>query len=207
MLLSTAYFPPIAWFGRALRSDGLVLEAKEHFIKQTWRNRCRIYGGNGPIDLIIPVDHHDRWRTPIDALRVSHETDWKKLHWKSIRSAYGKAPYFDFYADAIEQCYRSDASELLFAFNESCLRCAFKLLKRETNWKHSDSFTPYSETDPRLILSTVDTPHVSDLPHYYQSFADRHGFLSNLSVLDLLFHLGPKSVDYLEALPDTLQQA
>lgn len=198
MLLPTAYLPPISWLKQALSGEAVVIEAKEHFSKQTWRNRCRIYGGNGPIELVIPVDHTNRWRIPIDELKTSSATDWKSLHWKSIRSAYGKAPYFEYYAETIEACFRKDAPEHLLDFNEACLRSVLKLLKADIPIERTESFTPYTDNDPRLVWSEIDAETGWTFPSYYQSFADRHGFLPNLSSLDLLFHLGPDSREYLE---------
>jgi len=202
MLLSTAYFPPIAWLKQALSGEVILIEAKEHFIKQTWRNRCRIYGGNGPIDLVIPVDHRDRWRIPIDELKTSSATDWKSLHWKSIRSAYGKAPYFEYYADTLEACYRKDAPGLLLDFNEACLQSILKLMKSDIRIERTSTFSPYNPADPRLVCSEIDAVAGENFPPYYQSFAERHGFLPNLSALDLLFHLGPESGEYLIRIPD-----
>src|SRR5688572_4123045 len=96
VLLSTAYLPPVSWLAKCVDRP-VILEAHEHYVKQTVRNRASICGANGRLDLVVPIDHDNLYAQPITAVRIAKDHNWKRVHWKSIESAYRNAPYFEYY--------------------------------------------------------------------------------------------------------------
>ena len=103
-LLSTAYLPPIQYFSVLKKNKTVAIEHHEHFVKQTYRSRCHIYGANGMLKLSIPV-MHSRERTIIKDIRISYNDNWQKLHWRSIESAYRCSPYFEYYESEFASYY------------------------------------------------------------------------------------------------------
>ena len=101
ILLSTAYFAPIQYYSEILKADKVYIEQFENFIKQTYRNRCVIPGGNGPIQLIVPVVKGRGPKILIKDLRISYDTDWQRNQWRTIFSAYSSSPFFEYYKDDI----------------------------------------------------------------------------------------------------------
>lgn len=200
LLLPTSYFPPVSYIKAIIRAEEVVLEAHEHYIKQTLRNRCEIYGANGPLRLSIPVDHNNRWRLPIKEIRLRNDEPWKRQHLKSIYSAYGNAPFFEFYEDDLNK-YFGQEHEFLFDWNLSLLKCVFHWLKVEKAVSASKEFLPYCNElwDRRKSfdegqLISLETKNLN----YHQVFAERHGFKSDLSCMDLIFNTGPEAISYLQ---------
>ena len=191
----TAYLPPVSYVGMIVRSDTSLVEGHEHYIKKTLRNRCRIMGPNGTLNLSVPVDHENRWRTPIHELRIAEDDVWRRSHWKSIESAYAHSPYFEFYEDELRKVLFSDP-KTLFELNMLTLQLAMKWLKMHPQLSTTTAFTPYSDstTDYRSYWDGKIT--FSSKP-YHQVFSDRFGFESDLSFIDLVFNTGPDALAYL----------
>jgi hypothetical protein len=203
LLLPTAYLPPVSYLRYLLKQDNVRIEGHEHFVKQTLRNRCEIYGANGRLRLTVPVDHTDRWRKPIREIKVRNDEPWKRLHLKSIISAYGKSPFFEFYADELHQVFRQEYSFLL-DLNVTLLQLFLKWLKSKKQITITDTFIPYSNEpwDARSSFNDPDTALPASKNNskigYYQVFEERHGFQTDLSGLDLIFNTGPEAVAYLQ---------
>ena len=204
LLIETQYLPPVQTLFHAHRLGTLVLEAHETYQKGSYRNRCHLAGANGLQILSIPLERGKNERMRIREVRTSDHTDWQRQHWQTIRSAYGRAPYFEFYADRLEPHFRQPAP-LLFAWNETLLRILIECLRLPITVTHSDEFLPF-DTDTFHDLRGVvhpkrhraRRPDPTFTPHPYpQLFTERHGFLPNLSALDLLFCLGPEAASVL----------
>ena len=195
-LLSLHYLPNIAWFKSYVQNDNILIEKHENFVKSTGRNRCEIAGANGRQMLTIPLDGgRDHHRKYTDS-KIAYITNWQDNHWHSIKSAYGSAPYFEFYAHIFQKFYEKQY-QYLFDFNLELLIATISVLKVKKEFEFTTEYqkSPVYATDLRTIKN-VDAEELS-LPRYLQVFEERHGFLPNLSILDLIFNLGPKSVEYL----------
>jgi hypothetical protein len=192
-LLPSVYFGPVAWYSNFLFSENVAIDRHENYIRQTWRNRCRILGPNGIQDLVVPV--HAPNHTPLENVRIDYRQRWQQQHWGAIRAGYGQSPYFEYYAEKLEHFFIGEEFDLLVDLNAAILATTLKLMKSQKEWKFSESFHPYSESDPRLILHPKKKSPGNK--SYAQVFGERHGFVPGLSVIDLLFCCGPASSSYL----------
>lgn len=202
-LFSTAYFGPVQYYSKFLVHDTRIIEIYDHYTKQTYRNRCNIYGANGILSLSIPVLKGAGHKSWIRDIRMDDTKNWKKLHWKGIESAYRHSPFFEFYMDDI-QSFIMGKYKFLIDLNSEILRAILTHLEIDPEFTCTNEFvdyTRYQAMDYReLIHPKVDVsadPHFNPLP-YPQVFSIKHGFLPNLSILDLLFNEGPNSRIILE---------
>jgi len=199
-LLSTAYAGPVYYYGLLAKFDDVFIELHENFPKQTIRNRCEIYGANGKMTLSIPVIRGRTHKVSIKDLKISYDIDWQKQHFKSIESAYRHSPFYDYYIDIIHELF----------FRKYQFLCDLNLFLTEkindaidlnVNLKITDKFINPVDNEQDFRYSKPGNNFINNLPikfpEYYQVFSDRHGFISNLSILDLLFNEGPNSLDYL----------
>lgn len=195
ILLATAYLPPVAYIAACLKNDEIWIEAFESYIKQTCRNRCIIYGPNGVQILTIPVKKSEGHRTMVSGILVDNTSPWQKLQWRSIETAYNKSPFFLYYRDLFEPFF-IQKPELLIEFNTRLLEQIFLILRIETTIGFTWEYEKEVENDQRDLL--VSKRRDFTFPFYFQPFSPKHGFLSNLSVIDLLFNKGPQAMEYLE---------
>jgi len=204
MLLSIAYFPPIQYITKLIEYDDIFLEACENYQKQSYRNRCKIYGANGVITLIVPVLRGRSLGLPIKDMRISYETNWQNQHFKSVESAYSNSPYFEFYIDDLRFIW-SKNFKFLFDLNQEILSSLIRLIdipnlniKETSSYKDEimDKLDYRQSIHPKVPCD--DDPEFS-LNYYQQIFSDRYGFHANLSILDLLFQEGPETFSYLKS--------
>ena len=195
VLLSTAYFPPIEWMAYAVQSNGVVLEANEHFQKQSYRSRMHIAGPNGIQRLSVPVERKSK---EIKSIRISYSENWIKDHIKAIESAYANAPYFEVLYPDIKTLL-NQRFVTLWELNAASIALfsqwlELDLLKRET----SEYAVVTGMKDLRGIHPKTQTD--MNFSSYGQVFQHKIGFQNNLSALDLFFNLGRSSWDYLKTL-------
>ncbi len=198
VLLSTTYFGPIQWYQKLYRAEHVEIEQWESFQKQTYRNRCLIATANGVQALTVPVEHGD---SPlIKDIRLSNHGNWRHLHWNALQSAYGESPFFEYYQDDIRPFFEKHWTFLL-DFNEEIRQKMCELLDIQPNISYTKDFV--LEESPLTSFRTAISPkHPQDDPDftpkcYYQVYEQKHGFLPNLSILDLLMNMGPESIFFL----------
>lgn len=200
ILIPTAYFPPISYFHFLINGKPVQIELFETFPKQTYRNRCEIMTAAGKASLVVPVSRPDGNHTLTQDIEICYREPWQRNHWRAIQSAYSSSPYFSFYADQISAFLNNREPNLIF-LNQKITAMICKLLKL----RPSISFTSAYEKIPSVALDLRQTftPKKlirSDFPRYPQVFEHITGFTPGLSILDLLFNLGPDTRAYLKEL-------
>ena len=167
-----------------------------HYQKQTYRNRCTIYGANGRLNLTIPIQHTKAKQHQKDGeVKIMWEQDWQIQHWKSLESAYRSSPFFEFYEDELQEVFFQRPKSLM-EYNLSLMHCLMDWLALDIELKFASAYKAFDEEENHLILAKKEVPVI--MPPYTQVFENKHGFLSNLSVIDLIFNHGPESSIYLE---------
>jgi hypothetical protein len=203
ILLSTAYFAPIRYFSKLVSYPEIYIEQYENFIKQTYRNRTVILGANGPISLIVPVEKGRGQKIPIKDLRMAYDEEWQRNHWRTIFSAYNSSPFFEYYADDVEMFFRKKY-DFLFDFNQQITEILLKILEIPIRLNLTEGFEHVPENCLNFREQINPKAHrIADDPHfeahpYTQVFAEKFGFVPDLSILDLLFNEGPSAVAILE---------
>ena len=193
--LSTAYLGPIQQYCKMLQYPESRIETAENYVKQSCRNRCVIAAANGPLALSVPIVKPDTPKCPTKEIRISDHGNWRHLHWNALVSAYNMSPFFEYYADDFAPFYERRYTFLL-DFNEALRRLICELLDLHPDIRYTEQYEPVVTHDFRETISprhTVNDPHFQPVP-YYQVFRERHGFLPNLSIVDLLFNMGPEGL-------------
>jgi len=199
ILLSCAYLAPIEYYALMNQGAKVIIEQHDHYIKQTYRNRCRIYSANGVQILSIPVEKPDSLKSLTRDIRVADHGNWRHLHWQAITSAYNSTPFFEYYADDFRPFYQK-SFRYLFDFNEQLRDLICSLLDVSPSVSYSESFEVDSKLgvlDCRESIHPKKNPLREDFEPYYQVFESRFGFIPDLSIVDLLFNMGPESISYL----------
>ncbi|MEO6346472.1 MAG: WbqC family protein [Aquaticitalea sp.] len=199
ILLHPTCFPSIATFVAIANADKVRFEVCDNYQKQTYRNRMYIYDANGKLPLNIPVIYTQKNRQLYKDIRIANYENWQDLLWKSIQSAYSSSPFFEFYEHDFLPLFTSKF-EYLLEYNFKCLEVIYECLELAFEFEKTSNFEKYPENinDYRsLVVSRKEREQ--HFKSYVQVFDDKHGFLSNLSSLDLIFNEGPNAMLYLEA--------
>ncbi len=204
-LLATSFFAPIQYYCKLVQYPKISIEQWENYSKQTYRNRCNIYGANGVLPLSIPVVKATSKKILTKDVQISYDTNWQKLHWKGIEAAYKSSPFYEYYINDFERFFTKKWDNLL-EFNKEIQDEILGLLEIEPNIQFTDDFIEFGNAEyddfrniihPKSAKSGIDSAFNPE--KYTQVFGDKHGFQSNLSILDLIFNLGPDSLSYLES--------
>ncbi len=186
LLTSTSYCPPATWLLAARNTGSWEVEAHENFQKGGWRNRCQIAGPNGLQLLTVPLEKGKHQKKPIQEVRISYRNDWGREHEQAIKTAYGRSPFYEFYAEELFAVLHQKPVTL-WQLNQELTKTICTLLQ----WPVRPSLTK-----DFILPGNHDYLRPAELPAgllpYQQVFTDRHGFLPGLSVLDGLFCLGPQ---------------
>lgn len=187
----------MAHFAAMINAEEVVFEMDDNFVKQTYRNRAYIYGANGKLALNIPVMHSQKKRQKYRDVKIFNEEKWQSLHWKSMLSAYRTSPFFEYYEDDLRPLFEIKADYIL-DFNLKCFEVICDCLQLELNTSKTETFqkTVENKKDFRYLVN-AKKEHPQQFETYTQVFSNKHGFISNLSVLDLLFNEGPNALNYL----------
>lgn len=198
-IIHPTYFPNIASFVGMVQASTVVMEAEDNFQKQTYRNRAYIYGANGILTLNIPVRYTQNNRQKYREVMIANDENWQDHHWKSIESAYRTSPFFEYYEDDLRPLFK-EKKELLFDFNMECIDTISACFGLELKVEKSTEFIKdyHNDHDYRYLVNAKMEPPFS-FDRYIQVFSDKHGYIPNLSILDLLFNEGPNTLNYLQS--------
>ena len=200
VFLSSANLAPEEYYTKLLAYDKVFIEQHDHYMKQTYRNRCTIAAPDGKLALSIPTVKPNTLKCPMRDIRISDHGNWRHLHWNAIESAYNHTPFFEYYKDDFRPFYEKKY-EFLADFNEELCRLICSLIDIQPDMERTSEYrTEFTldETDFRESIHpkkdfTLEDTAFSPQP-YYQVFQERLGFLPNLSIIDLLFNMGPESL-------------
>ena len=199
-LFHPSYFPSISHYVAMAQSDTIVFEMEDNFQKQTNRNRTYIYSPNGVQVLNIPVKHSKEGHQKTKEIKIENDFNWQKQHFKSLEAAYRTSPFFEFFEDEIAPIFEKK-HHFLMDLNFETMEFVSKCLRLKLNFETTTEY--FHEVDTNTIQdfrTLVDgKKDQSQFESYTQVFDDKHGFLSNLSILDLLFNEGKYALDYLKS--------
>lgn len=197
MLLHPTYFPNIAHFKAILNTESVLFEVNDNYQKQTLRNRCEIYGANGKLALTVPVNYTQKNRQQSKDVLISDTTNWQTQHLKSLESAYRMSPFFEFYIDDLTPLFET-RFKFLLDLNLKCFEILSQALELNKAVTTTTTYMAFdgTEDDYRFLVNPKAALDLS-FKEYTQVFTQKHGFIPNLSTLDLLFNEGPNTVNFL----------
>jgi hypothetical protein len=201
ILIELQYFGPVTYFSAIAASQRVLLEQHEHYIKGSYRNRCHIASANGIQRLSVPLQKGKNEQQPIREVKIAYDEPWQKKHWQAIQSAYGKAPFFQHYVDLLMPLFQKRHC-WLWDLNFKAFELTLSLLKHKAEIFFSQDWhagPPDGLVDLRSRFRPGNRAEDSGLSsvYYPQVFEDRLGFLPNLSILDMIFCLGPGALQIL----------
>ena len=198
LIIHPNYLPSTSHFLLMVNSKKLVFEINDHYLKQTFRNRIYIYGANGKLLLSIPVIHSQKNRKLLKDVKISYDQDWLSQHWKSLEISYRSSPFFEFFEDKLI-CLYNKKEKYLVDFNLKSINILFEMLQIDLEYDFTNSYEEnYSSiSDYRINPENFNSNEIK-IDRYTQVFQSKHGFINNLSVLDLIFNEGPNAINFLK---------
>lgn len=199
IILSSAYLAPVEYYTKLFSHDIVYVERFDHYMKQTYRNRCVIASSNGILALTIPTEKVEDAKCPMKDIRISDHGNWRHTHWNAFVASYKQSPFFDYYADEFHNFFERKYT-FLYDFNEELCRWVCKQIDLNPNIIPTSDYARPTENisdfreliHPKKDFSEMDS---SFCPKpYYQVFDTKYGFIPNLSIIDLLFNMGPESL-------------
>ena len=195
IIIDNQCFPCTEYIKEVTEYKNIELELYDVFKKMSFQNRYIIAGANNLINLTVPIAGGREQKTLMKEVRIDNSTNWQMKHWRSLTSAYNKAPFFEFYSQDVKRLLFSN-EEFLFRFNLKVLEWIFIILKIDSAINFTESFIAHYEdaTDYRnYFLPRSFQNSTNNFLSYSQVFENRLGFQPNLSILDLLFCEGPNA--------------
>ena len=190
-----AYLPNIQYMAWVVSQKEIAFVTHHPYQKQTFRNRTEIYGANGKLKLTVPIVHKKIAQHQSDnAVAIHYGSSWQKDHWKSLESSYRSSPFFEFFEDDFYPFFHKKYQRLM-ELNIILIKKILSLIDAEVKILSEKKATKENST---LIIAKSNT--IIETPQYQQVFHAKHGFINNLSTLDLLFNLGPQSLEYLKGM-------
>ena len=193
-IIHPTYFPSIKIFSELVKIDKLLFEVNDNYQKQTERNRTSIYSANGKQILSIPVNFSSKKKRKFKEIRVCNDTNWQKVHLKSIEYSYRSSPYYEYFEDRFIKFF-SQRNNFLIDINIKSIELMYELLNLKLNYFKTEKYLQeYNFIDDLRYLVSGKKNTIKMQP-YVQVFSEKFGFLSNLSMIDLIFNYGLKSCD------------
>jgi WbqC-like protein len=197
-LLQPTYFSPIAQYITVANSEEIIFEVEDNYQKQTYRNRCYIYTAYGKHLLNVPIQHCKEIRQKTKDIKIDYKDDWHKLHLKTLQTAYNSSPFFEFYLDDLSLIFEKRVPFLL-DLNLKCHEFVMSSLQLNIPTSKTTAYNKAPNYLDARNLAIAKSNQKFNFDRYIQVFEQNHGFLSNLSILDLLFMEGPNALNYLES--------
>ena len=197
IIIHPTYFPSISHYIAMLQADLVTLEMEDNFQKQTNRNRMYIYSPNGVQLLNIPVKHSIDKHQKYKDVRIENDFGWQKNHFKSLEAVYRTSPFFEYFEDDFRPLFEKKHEFLMdlnletFELVNDALGVQFSIEKTDEYFHEVTNLKDFRS----LANGKKDTTQIEE---YTQVFNEKHGFINNLSILDLLFNEGRYAVDYLK---------
>jgi hypothetical protein len=193
ILVSTAYLPPVEYFALISEADEVLIEKEENYLKQTYRNRCYILSAHGTLLLSVPVYLGSLHKTNIKDIRIDYSKRWQNVHLRAMTASYNASPYFEFYFDNIKRTI-SKNHEFLLDLNMELTELVLKILKIKKPISYTSVFEPVNDkiNDFRYTISPKEKSNFI-MKEYRQVFNPGNSFVSRLSIIDLIFNMGPES--------------
>lgn len=195
LLLNLPYCGCIYHWAQMMASDNVLFEACSHYQRRTFRTRTIIMAANGPLAISVPVEL-DYSKTNAQ-IRINYETNWVQQHLRALLSAYNNTPFYEYYADDFQNVYNQNF-ERIWDLNLTLMNLIASLIGIEINYAQTTSFAqaPSDYKDLRIAIEPKFQSKLADNISnikYYQVFSEKYGFVAGLSILDLLFNVGPES--------------
>ncbi len=200
IVLHPTYFPTIA-SAAVIVQHPVVWEVFDNYQKQTYRNRCYICNDLGKHMLSISIQHvgGSQGKQSYREVKIDNSFPWQRQHWRTLATAYRTSPFFEFYEDDLAPLYQQEFTYLMeFNLATAAFICDCLQIKTPSSKTTTYETSPVENSDGRFLASIKKKPPFEQEP-YIQVFGDRHGFVKNSSVLDLLFNEGPNALSYLKA--------
>ena len=196
-LIAPTYLPNISYMAWLIKKK-IYFNLTDKYNKQTFRNRAEIYGANGKLILTIPIIHSKEKKLQLTKeVKIFDKINWQTNHWKSICSAYRSSPYFEFYEQDFFNFYFEIKERSLFNFNIKLISNILNLLNQPFNFQTIS----YNKEKHTKVDKLIDAKNIHfQTTKYNQVFSNKYGYLNNLSIIDLLFNLGPNTIDYLKSI-------
>ncbi|WP_218599546.1 WbqC family protein [Polaribacter sp. NJDZ03] len=198
-LFIPTYFGPISQYTEIVKSDAVIFEMEDNFQKQSYRNRCYVYNSNGKQLLNIPVKDKNKGtsqRKKTKDLLVDNDAIWQDHHLKSLQTAYRTSPFYEFYEDDLIKIFQKKYTFLQDVNIDTHLFITDALQISQQYSKTQEYLVETTEPDFRELVNAKNKPKKTT-ESYIQMFDDKHGFIPNLSILDLIFMEGPNAISYL----------
>jgi len=197
IIVSSAYLPPSEYFSAILHADKVLIEREENYLKQSYRNRCYILSSHGAQLLTVPIYLGSQHKTAIKEIRIDYSKRWQQVHLRAFTAAYNSSPYFQFYFENIEKII-SKKTDFLLDLNMELTESVLKMLNYKKKLSYTSYFEPVekSENDFRYKISPKEDSYFI-MREYQQVFKMDDKFTRGLSILDLIFNMGPESTYYL----------
>ena len=196
-MVSTAYLPPVEYFSVISHAHEIYIEREENYIKQSYRNRCYILSAHGRQLLSVPVYLGSQHKTPLKEIRIDYSKRWQQVHLRALTAAYNSSPYFQYYFENFEKTI-SRKIDFLIDLNTELLQTVLDILKLKIKLTCTTDFEPagFIDNDYRYNISPKKQSQFS-VKEYMQVFNNNCRFVQGLSIVDLIFNMGPEAVGHL----------